>query len=86
MYQAFLREEYALAHHTSKRELWGSEIANDPPTVGYDEVMNDASESGMAKLTDLLVRQNVPSPCISDGLTLVTIDAIRPCIRGQNSF
>lgn len=44
-------------HYFSKRKLWGSEIASEPPTVAYDEVMNTASESGMAKLTDHIVRQ-----------------------------
>ncbi|KAJ4389407.1 hypothetical protein N0V93_006875 [Gnomoniopsis smithogilvyi] len=40
----------------SKRKLWGSEIAKDPPTVGYDEVMDTASESGLAKLTDHIMQ------------------------------
>lgn len=34
--------------------MWGAEIKENPPTVGFAETMN--SESGMAKMTDLIVR------------------------------
>ncbi|KAK7731715.1 hypothetical protein SLS53_008659 [Cytospora paraplurivora] len=33
---------------------WGAEIKDDPPTVGFSEVMD--SETGVAKMTDLILR------------------------------
>lgn len=50
--------EYYLHNDTRKRtvnrHMWGAEIKENPPTVGFAEAMN--SESGMAKMTDLILR------------------------------
>lgn len=67
-----------------QRQLWGSDIAKDPPTVQYEDVMNSTSEGGMAKLTDHLVSQYMLSLL---GLVLICTvpDAIRSCVRGWHS-
>lgn len=42
-----------------RRQLWGAEIKQNPPTVTYGEVMD--SESGMGKLTSFLVWTSLSS-------------------------
>ncbi|ROW08930.1 hypothetical protein VMCG_02909 [Cytospora schulzeri] len=39
---------------TVNRQTWGARIRENPPSVGFPEVMN--SDSGMAKMTDLILR------------------------------
>lgn len=55
--------------------------------MGYNEVMDDASESGMAKLTDHLVSQHTSSSKQTD-LTgyLVVLDAVRFGVCGRDSI
>ena len=36
------------------RSFWGAEIAQQPPTISYDEIMG--TEDGVKKWTSLLVR------------------------------
>lgn len=40
-------------------EFWGSEIASNPPTVRFEDVMKEKDEGGMAELTSNIVRDTV---------------------------
>lgn len=41
----------------SRKKLWDYTVATSPPEVPYEDVMEGSSSKGMARLTDLIVRQ-----------------------------